>query len=777
MNVSRSASQAAGSFCRRSGRILSVTRLRGQVIAAFISIMALCSAATPQTNVRISGHVRDAFDGHPVPRAVVRIQNTDYLTVADGLGGFFFEHLPDGRYRVEVTADGYEPSTGENVDVSEDVTRPVVILLRRKVHDLGVREVRGQTGVVPTADVVVVDRRDIGKTGAAGIGDVLDRIAGVYIQETGPSGGTAQVSIRGSAPRHVLVLVDGQRINPSGSGEADLSTIPLEMVEKIEVYRNGESARFGADALGGAINIVTMGAKTAVESEVVCDNYWGKWKTNSRAVTFLGPVRVSRLVTKLAYSEKTTNGDFPYTYAVDTRAKSYTGVRRNNDSRRDNYFVSATYRPDGATSIGFSGQIYRSRQGLPGSVSDIDTTAWKRDARMMGNLMVERDVSSSLLLESTLGLSRFEQYFDNADHPLVAERYETRFTNDAARTQVSGRYQVTKANTLRCGLEWQRDILYHDDLYRPAFSMGRVVRDDIGLFVSDQHMFDLSRLQVWDAAVVDLSLRFDHAAGKHDATSPGDSSSTHQAAYWSKKAGVSLSRGSKERVTVRASYGNSFQLPSVNALFWKGDVRAGGNPELRPEIAEHSDVGAEVIIDRAVKISAGITYFHSYVKDLIVWQPAYQDVWKPVNLEAAQISGHEDFVRIDLWHERVGLSYQNTVTVPRNRAVGANSYNKRLTYRPHYVTTVEAAVQYGIFKGEYTIRLVDIRYATEANTKWYDAYRVDNLQLGIKADVLSFTVDAGYRAKNLRGEDYVLVGHYPMPGREWGVDFSLTFRM
>jgi len=777
LNVSRSASQAAGNFCGRSGSNLSVARPRGHVIAALISIVVLYSVASPQTNVRISGYVRDASDGRPVPQAVVRIQNTDYMTVADGLGGFFFEHIPEGRYRVEVTADGYEPSTGDDVDVSEDVARHVVILLRRKVYDLGVREVRGQTGVVPTADVVVVDRRDIIKTGAAGISDVLDKIAGVYIQESGPSGGTAQVSIRGSAPRHVLVMVDGQRINPSGNGEADLSTIPLEMVEKIEVYRSGESARFGADALGGAINVVTMAAKAAVESEVVCDNYWGKWKTNTRAITFIDPVRVSRLSTKLAYSEKTTNGDFPYAYAVDSRRKSYTGVRQNNDSRRDNYFVSATYRPDGATSIGFSGQVYRSRQGLPGSVSDVDTTAWKRDTRLMGNLKVERDVSSSLLLESTLGLSRFEQYFDNANHPLVTERYETRFTDDVARTQVSGRYQVTKTNTIRGGLEWQRDILYHDELYRPAFSMRRIVRDDIGLFVSDQHTLDLSRLRVWDTAVVDLSLRYDNVESKRDATSPGDSSSTHQAVYWSKKAGVSLSRGSRERVTVRASYGNSFQLPSVNALFWKGDVRASGNPELRPEIAEHSDVGAEVTIDRGVKISAGMTYFHSYVKDLIVWQPGYQGIWKPVNLQAVRMTGHEDYVHVSLWNDRVRMTYQNTVTVPRNRMPGANSYNKYLTYRPHYVTNVQGAVRFGILHGEYTVRLVDVRYANDANTKWFGAYRVDDVTCGIKADISALKLDASYRAENVWGENYVLIGHYPMPGRQWGINLSLSYRL
>jgi len=162
---------------------------------------------------------------------------------------------------------------------------------------------------------------------------------------------------------------------------------------------------------------------------------------------------------------------------------------------------------------------------------------------------------------------------------------------------------------------------------------------------------------------------------------------------------------------------------------------------------------------------------------LIVWQPAYGQVWTPVNLDAAVISGHEDYITARFFGDRVRIAYRNTITAAKNRGPDENTRNKTLTYRPHYVTHLDLAVRYGIFRGSYGVRLVDIRYSTEANTKWYDAYRVDDAGAGVEFNVSSATVKAGYRVKNLNSEEYELIGGYPMPGREWGIDFSLTFKL
>lgn len=733
----------------------------------------LCvTAARGQTTVSIEGRVFDAVDGHPIHQAAVRIRQSDYVSRTDAFGKFVFESVPAGACRLEASAEGYEDYT-DDIVVTGDITLRVDIALKRRVYELPGRRVRAAAPTAPITAMTVITRDQIDKSNAADVGEVLGGVPGVYIRESGPSGGKMLVSIRGSEAKHVLILMDGQRLTGAGNGEADVSTIPIEMVEKIEVYRGGESARYGTDAVGGVINIVTMASGNAVRTEAQSEDSWGKWKTNSYRLSLRDPIRMNGVTSRFAYSFHRTDGDYGYRYAVSPRNRVYSGARLNDGLRMHNYFATAGYRFDGNTSLSFSGQIYNSRQGLPGAVSSIDTTAWKRDARTLGSLHFKTTAGRRTDVEADIGASRFEQYFNNVDHPYIAYRYEDRYIEDLAQTAVRARYRPIEGNEFIAGADIQRDIVRHENLYRPAFSMGRTVRDNAGVYIGDTHEFDLGKLPFWQSAAVDASVRWDNVDTHNDDTA----GISHHVGRWSQKAGVSLTHGGRLRVVMRASYGTSFRLPSINALFWKGDIRSAANPDLRPERAEHSDAGVETVYDGPVKVTAGTTFFHTYVRDLIVWQPAYGQVWTPVNLDAALITGHEDYITARLFEDRVRIAYRNTITVAKNRGPDENARGKFLTYRPHYVTRFDLDARYGIFRGSYSIRLVDIRYSTDANTKWYDAYRIDDAGVGVEFGISAATLKAGYRVKNLNGEDYELIGGYPMPGREWGIDLSLAYKL
>ncbi|WP_257541818.1 MULTISPECIES: TonB-dependent receptor domain-containing protein [unclassified Sphingobium] len=87
--------------------------------------------------------------------------------------------------------------------------------------------------------------------------DLLDQIPGVYVRRVGGTGGYTTTSIRGSAPSQVNIYIDGVPFNLSSETAADISTIPISNVERVEVYRGVTPARFSGAPLGGAINIVT----------------------------------------------------------------------------------------------------------------------------------------------------------------------------------------------------------------------------------------------------------------------------------------------------------------------------------------------------------------------------------------------------------------------------------------------------------------------------------------------------------------------------------------
>ena len=108
------------------------------------------------------------------------------------------------------------------------------------------------------APVDIVTRNDIDRWQSTNLNDVMRRLPGVNIAQTGGPGQQSSLFIRGTEGRHVLVLVDGIRLNQSGiSGSSDLSQIPISLVQRIEYIRGPRSAVYGSDAIGGVVNIIT----------------------------------------------------------------------------------------------------------------------------------------------------------------------------------------------------------------------------------------------------------------------------------------------------------------------------------------------------------------------------------------------------------------------------------------------------------------------------------------------------------------------------------------
>lgn len=107
------------------------------------------------------------------------------------------------------------------------------------------------------ADVVVIDRDRIRATSADSLEDLLRREGGMQLSRNGGPGQSASVMIRGSAASGTLVLIDGVRVGSATLGQTELAAISLGQVERIEILRGPGSSLYGADAIGGVVNIVT----------------------------------------------------------------------------------------------------------------------------------------------------------------------------------------------------------------------------------------------------------------------------------------------------------------------------------------------------------------------------------------------------------------------------------------------------------------------------------------------------------------------------------------
>ena len=107
------------------------------------------------------------------------------------------------------------------------------------------------------ADVTTIGPEEIARAGALSLAELLARVPGVEIAMNGGPGSTSSVFLRGANRGHTLVLIDGLRIGSSSDGATAFEAIPLEQIDHIEILRGPASSLYGADAIGGVIQIFT----------------------------------------------------------------------------------------------------------------------------------------------------------------------------------------------------------------------------------------------------------------------------------------------------------------------------------------------------------------------------------------------------------------------------------------------------------------------------------------------------------------------------------------
>jgi vitamin B12 transporter len=107
------------------------------------------------------------------------------------------------------------------------------------------------------ADVTIIDRATIQRSGAVGVADILAGAPGIQISRPGNVGSPTSVFLRGAESRYTAVFIDGVRVDSQSTGGASWQTIPLAQIDRIEVLRGPAAAVYGSDAIGGVIQLFT----------------------------------------------------------------------------------------------------------------------------------------------------------------------------------------------------------------------------------------------------------------------------------------------------------------------------------------------------------------------------------------------------------------------------------------------------------------------------------------------------------------------------------------
>ena len=712
-----------------------------------------------QSVVKIAGVVRDRTTHKPLYGANIVVEGTGLGTSSDECGRWVIENLFVGEYTITASYIGYESQTKSGVKVGLDRPVEVDFDLQPKVINLPCITVIGSRipEEQPTS-VVVITAKDIEQSNAQNLGEILQQVPGVEIQE---KDGKKTVSIRGSRPNQVLVLLDGIRLNDALIGEVDLTNIPLRMVERIEVIKGGSSARFGAGAIGGVINILT---RKPSQSQITLQGGVGAYGTTNWAPTFSGSLK--RLGYFVSFEQQKSERDYPYSYERPD-GTTIKEDRINADFFSNCGFGKFSYQ-GGSYEFELHSYRFRSERGLPGLIFGLTPYARAKTDRniLRGHCGAHwRWVQADIHLSYHRSTTEYRHIYP-PDTPL---RYRTvpRYHSKSWLTDYQLRFTTQVfprgLGTLRFGYEGNWTHYTDEDLIQPSNEPIGETRDYThGIWLYDELKFPFPI--GFKQGLLTSALRYDQIRIKNKEASKYER-------QWSPRLGLLLWRGKLNRIGLKANLGRSFRPPTFADLFYQ-EYRVKGKPDLKPERSFSSELGVSIEWHIWGELQAEITHFYNKVDDLISWRLGSFATFSPFNTNA-EISGEEYELSWQSPDEIFGLRWSQTHLRPINKSGERTTHNRDLPYRPRRSVRIGVDLNYRAFQLQYRRRLIGKRFVTEANTVEMPGYRVDDFTVGVKPRIKGVDVQIRGSIYNLRNVKYQIMERAPLPPREWRIGLTL----
>lgn len=235
-----------------------------QYITALVLLLWGTLSAMPVNPIKegnmISGHVVEKHSEENIPYATILIVGTDKGTISNEVGQFEFRNLKPGRYTLRVSAIGYKTQE-KSVEVNTQYTTLLHFQLEEESYMTDEVVVSANRNEVKRHDAPVVVNVMSAKlfemVNSTDLAKTLNFQSGLRVENNCQNCGFLQVRINGLDGPYSQILINSRPIISALSGVYGLEQIPTNMIERVEVVRGGGSALFGANAVGGTINIIT----------------------------------------------------------------------------------------------------------------------------------------------------------------------------------------------------------------------------------------------------------------------------------------------------------------------------------------------------------------------------------------------------------------------------------------------------------------------------------------------------------------------------------------
>lgn len=566
-------------------------------------------------------------------------------------------------------------------------------------------------------DNVVITAEQIAASGQTNLVDLLQQQRGLEASRNGGPGTAASVFLRGAGNAQNVVLVDGVRVGSSTLGGATWSALPLSQIDRIEIVYGPLSTMYGADAVGGVVQIFTKKGERAPTLTVGAG---------------LGSYGNRNLEAGLSGA---TGGEHAVRYAVNVareRAKGFSATRPQ----------SFLYNPDkdGYTRASASGQL-----GMDlAKGHEIGLTF------LHSRLEGEYDAGPSAVNDRSIShVGAYSLYSRNQLLPNWTSLL--RYSSGLDKARDISAYGIDNAKTRQDAFTWQNDITLGSDLAQVLLER-RIEHVDSSNFNADSR------------ATNSIAASYQMRRGAHLASASLRNDDSSQ--YGSKTTG-NLGYGYRitDALRVNASAGTSFRAPTYNELYFPGY----GVPTNRPERGRNVEAGIyyEKGSDRF-----SVVFYRNRVSDLIVYAaecPVSSQSYPygcAYNVNEALLAGVTlgASTRLGPYTLRGALDFQN----PRDETT-----DLLLPRRAKRHGTVALEYAAGGLSGGVETRFASHRYDDGANTTGLGGYALLNLYASYQ---VSRDWSVYGRWNNMLDKNYELASGYATAGSNVFVGVRYTLR-
>ncbi|MCB5190148.1 TonB-dependent receptor [Methylobacillus arboreus] len=419
-------------------------------------------------------------------------------------------------------------------------------------------------------DVSIITEEQIQKAGQTTLLELLNQQPGIEIASNGGVGKSSDIFIRGANPTHTLILVDGVRVSSATTGTTAIQHIPLSQIERVEILRGPASSLYGADAIGGVIQIFTkQGKGTPRFNASVGLGTYG---------TAIGEAGVSGRIGNTSYS---LQGGMTHVHGISAvRNKNAPGYNKDIDGYRNQNIAAKLTQHFGENhEIGFGILISDGRNFNDGTSA---TTA-RYDQYIDQTLSTYTVHSKNRFTDYWTSLVTFSRGIDDLTS---YSKQPTRTTSNSIKTTQD---QYLWQNTLNTS--WG------------TFNLGIERREQKAETVPNALPEDQRNIQSY---LVGWQKRFD----KHNVQVNLRNDDNSQ--FGNKTTGsVAYAYEITPRWKANAAYGTAFAAPTFNQLYYPNF----GNPNLKPEESRNKEIGLKY--DNGNHHVAA-TYYLNEVDNLII---------------------------------------------------------------------------------------------------------------------------------------------------------------